>query len=243
MTKQTVVPCHADIQAVQHLREAIGDGKHWYVALLEAIGLWGSAEEVHDDQYYRYLVAGEAFDWLLLTQRLCSEVDGLLPEQDKISLLFFGAPPVEIPREEFRDLVGDVKYRAYLNYVYGVVVEEALVAVFEEDVHKEHNSFVSGRDEHARQEAHRRIYGADMTTLLDRFRHEIGYPDGDSTTLLEQKEFTYWLFKYRLDHSDRERIASDTKKALDWLQRQWASRMKPKSTVPGGVFPQLGSAV
>jgi len=31
------------------------------------------------------------------------------------------------------------------------------------------------------------------------------------------KEFTYWLFKYRLKHCDKARVASDTKKALDWL--------------------------
>jgi hypothetical protein len=33
------------------------------------------------------------------------------------------------------------------------------------------------------------------------------------------KEFTYWLFKYRLKHGDPARVASDTKKALEWLRR------------------------
>ena len=78
----------ADREAILHLREAISTGKNWYVALLEAIGLWGSAEELHDGRYYRYLIGGEAFDWLSLAERLCQEIDGLVPEGEKIDLLF-----------------------------------------------------------------------------------------------------------------------------------------------------------
>ena len=33
------------------------------------------------------------------------------------------------------------------------------------------------------------------------------------------KEFSYWRFKYRLQHCDKARIASDTKKALDWMRK------------------------
>ncbi|GAJ03845.1 unnamed protein product, partial [marine sediment metagenome] len=32
-------------------------------------------------------------------------------------------------------------------------------------------------------------------------------------------EFTYWLFKYRLNHCDKARVASDTKKGLEQLNR------------------------
>jgi len=40
-----------------------------------------------------------------------------------------------------------------------------------------------------------------------------------SISLSELKEFTYWLFQYRIRHNDKSRVASDTKKALDWLNR------------------------
>ena len=40
-----------------------------------------------------------------------------------------------------------------------------------------------------------------------------------SRSLSELKEFTYWLFKYRLKHNDKERVASDTRKALKWIQQ------------------------
>ncbi|GAI19828.1 unnamed protein product, partial [marine sediment metagenome] len=58
-----------DTEAIRHLEQAITGGKHWYIALLEAIGLWDTAEETHNGRAYGYLIAGEAFDWLLLAER------------------------------------------------------------------------------------------------------------------------------------------------------------------------------
>ncbi|GAI16526.1 unnamed protein product, partial [marine sediment metagenome] len=52
-------------EVIRYLEQAIVSGKHWYIALLEAIGLWTTAEETHNGRHYRYLIAGEAFDWLL----------------------------------------------------------------------------------------------------------------------------------------------------------------------------------
>ncbi|MFC2059874.1 hypothetical protein ACFLTZ_02115 [Chloroflexota bacterium] len=56
--------------------------------------------------------------------------------------------------------------------------------------------------------------------LLKRFRQDKGYPRLKSISLTELKEFTYWLFKYRLKHCDKARVASDTKKALEQLSKQ-----------------------
>jgi hypothetical protein len=38
------------------------------------------------------------------------------------------------------------------------------------------------------------------------------------------KEFSYWLFKYRLKQCEKAKIASDTKKALRYLKRQWQQK-------------------
>ncbi|HJX69998.1 MAG TPA: hypothetical protein VJ441_02775, partial [Dehalococcoidia bacterium] len=224
----TNAPAIADKEAIQHLKQSILSGKQWYIALLEAIGLWGSAEEIYNGQTYRYLIAGEAFDWLLLAERLCSEVDGLLPEEEKSDLLFSAIPPIELSPREFKKLIGETKFRAYLNYFYGVVVEEALILAVEEEVYKERRSFARYQEDLIQQEAYHRVYDTDMTALLHQFRQERGYPHRRSITLREQKEFTYWLFKYRLKHCDKERVASDTKKALQYLQHQWALRMRKK---------------
>ena len=66
-------------EAIRHLEEAIAQGKHWFIALLEAIGLWDKVEDSYDGRHYHYLIAGEAFDWLLLAQRLLEEVSHLIP--------------------------------------------------------------------------------------------------------------------------------------------------------------------
>jgi len=224
----TLTQTAADREAILHLREAVSTGKNWYVALLEAIGLWGSAEELHDGRYYRYLIGGEAFDWLTLADRLCQEIDGLIPENQKLDLLFAATPPIDLSASEFRQLIGDAKYRAYLNYLYGVVVEEALVSVVEEEVLKENGHLTLILGQRVEQEAYRRIYEAEMFDLLTLFRVQRGYANVDSISLTEKKDFTYWLFKYRVEHSEKAKVASDTRKALAWLQRQWNSSTKKR---------------
>ena len=214
----------SDAEAIRYLAQAITGGKHWYLALLETMGLWGSAEETHNGRVYRYLIAGEAFDWLLLAERLCEAVDGLLPVDEKDALLFHGRPPLNLSPEQVKELIGSIKYHQYLNYFYGITVEKALILAVEEEVHKERRVLVYSKEPEAPNEAYRRIYGGNKVVLLKRFRREKGYPQLKSITLTELKEFTYWLFKYRLKQSDKAKVASDTRKALEQLKRQWAGR-------------------
>ena len=127
-------------EAVRHLKEAVRSGNEWHRALLEAVGIWTLPEEQFQGRRYRYLVQGEAFDWLLLAERLCSELDGMVPSEEKERLLFRGTLPDSISGKGFRDLLGYNKYRGHLNYWYGVVVEEALQLAVEEEVRKQHRA-------------------------------------------------------------------------------------------------------
>ena len=207
----------SDAGVIGYLEQAITGGKHWYIALLEAIGLWTVAEEVHNQRRYRYLIAGEAFDWLLLAERLCQAVDGLLPDAEKTALLFHGQPPLNLTVDRFKELIGGGKYHQYLNYFYGITVEEALILAVQEEVRKERRTSGYNKEHDVVSEVYRRIYGATKAVVLKRFRREQGYPYLKSISLTELKEFTYWLFKYRLKQCDKARIASDTKKALQQL--------------------------
>ena len=92
----------AEDEVIRQLKEDIADGKHWDIALMEAIGWWQLAEEVVDGRSYKYLIDGEAFDWLLLAERLCQAVNSLLPEDEKIALLFHGKPPLELNTKELK---------------------------------------------------------------------------------------------------------------------------------------------
>ncbi|MFC1941292.1 hypothetical protein ACFLWL_02660 [Chloroflexota bacterium] len=221
-------PPAADAEVIRYLEQAITKGKHWYIALLEAIGLWDTAEETHNGRTYCYLIDGEAFDWLLLAERLCQAVDGLLPKDEETSLLFYGKPPLNLPAKKFKELMGSDKYRQYLNYFYGITVEEALVWAIQEEVRKERQASGYCKETDATNEVYRRTYGATKAVLLRHFRREKGYPHLRTISLTEFKEFTYWLFKYRLKQCDKTKIASDTKKALDWLDSHGFSRQPDK---------------
>jgi len=212
-----------DAEAIRHLEQEIAGGRHWYIALLEAMGMWGSAVESHNEMIYRYLIQGEAFDWLLLAERLCESVDGLLPVDEKEALLFQARPPVRLGPEEVEALIGRSKYRQYLNYFYGVTVEQALLMAVEEEVLKERRVSGFNKDADVSDEAYRRIYGDTKQALLRCFRKEAGYPQKKSTTLAEMKELAYWLFKYRVEQCEHAKVASDTRKALEYLKQQWAS--------------------
>jgi len=203
--------------AIKHLEQAIASGKHWYIALLEAIGLWADGDETHNGRHYQYLIDGEAFDWLLLAERLCEAVDELIPEEEKIALLFHARPPLGLSNSKFKALIGSTKYRQYLNYFYGVTVEEALVLAVQEEIRKEKRISGYKKEHNLTDEVYQRIYGATRPELLKSFRREKGYPRLRSISLTELKEFSYWLFKYRLKNCDKARIASDTKKALERL--------------------------
>ena len=214
----------ADAEAIRYFKTSLTEGKHWYRALLGAMGLWGSAAETRDGRTCRYLIDNEAFDWLLLAERLCETVPGLLPAEELSSLLFSGIPPLNLDSAEVKTLIGARKYGQYLNYFYGVTVEEGLHLAVQEEIEKERRlrGYRTGQD--ATEEAFRRIYGHARDPLLKAFRREKGYPHLKSTGLAELKEFTYWLFKYRLKHCEKARIASDTTKALRFLKKQWRQR-------------------
>ena len=216
-----------EAEAIDYLKQAIASGKNWYLALLEAIGLWTKANEVCQDRTYSYLIDGEAFDLILLAERLCESVDELIPNDEKNNLLFHGKPPLILSKEKFIQFIGDSKYCQYLNYFYGITVEEVLVLVVQDEVRKERRTLGLGNEDRVTNEVYQRIYDATKTVLLKHFRHEKGYPKLRSISLSELKEFHYWLFKYRLKHCDKARVASDTKKALKWLRKQTAKNSFP----------------
>jgi hypothetical protein len=208
------------------MQEDIYEGKHWYIALLEAIGRWTVAEETVDGRLYRYLIAGEAFDWLLLAERLCRTVEDYIPEKELERLLFYGKAPLNLTPEEFQAIIGESKYRQHLNFFYGITVEDALYLSVLNEIRKERMATVFNRDADYDDEVYTRIYGETRTELLDEFRSSKGYERDMITGLTESREFTYWLFRYRVENCDRSRVASDTKKAMEFLKEQYISILK-----------------
>ena len=91
-------------------RERPSDQRAGQADRLRAV--WEAPEEFAHGRQYRYLVAGEAFDWLLLAERLLEDCKGKVPTDEREALLFFGRPPRPLEDDDFRHAIGDVKHRA-----------------------------------------------------------------------------------------------------------------------------------
>lgn len=218
--------------ALRRFREAVKSGRDWVDALLETIAGWTLPEERVGGREYRYVIAGEAFDWQLLAERIVIHAYDCLPPLERDRLLLHGKTPRPISDTDFREAIGDVKYSATTNFWYGVRVEEALLLAVEMEARK--SRYIMGKADDPKLEdlVHNRIYGMGRRELLQAYAASQEIPVPDSMTIGELNEFTYWLFKYRVRHCDKARVASDTKKGLLLLQELEGSRFKaPKSLV------------
>lgn len=194
------------------VRAVRDDPKAWFFAVMAAIRQWPLPHETVRGRTFCYLLAGEAFDWMLLAERLCEELEGIAPEDEVEALLFHGCPPVELDDEDWKTLLG-AKYRPHLNFVYGVHVESALQLAVRDEVHKEYLSRVWSNG-HAEDEAFLRLYGESRTAMLEQFWNEQECDATDELSLSDLNEFTYWLFRHRVKNADPALVASDTRKGL-----------------------------
>ena len=219
MTTTAADASTASQAAIDHLRDALEAGRDWPEPLLQAMSMWTVPEESYRRRVNTYFIAGEAFDWLLLAERLIDAVKSRVPKSEREELLFHGRFPPHFDASRLGGLLGVDKHRGYLNYHYGVTVEEALQLTAELELQKRDvANGLTDRDDYT-ENAFRRLYRAPRSELLKEFRRERGSANRRSIGMAESKEFTYWLFKRRLKVSDKPRVASDTRKGLDQLRR------------------------
>ncbi len=197
-----------------YFREQLAAGAPWHRALLEAMGRWTLPEETWRGRRYKYIVGREAFDWLLLAERLCAEAGDAIPWEEAELLLFHGILPEPIESDELRSLLGASKHQGYLNYHYGIVLEEALQLAAEESIRKRHIARGYTDSEELVEDAFRHLYNDSRSNLLDEFRRSAGLARRRSLSLTDLKEFTYWLHKRRVNYWDPARVASDTRLAI-----------------------------
>lgn len=213
----SALPVGSHQEILNRMRASIKAGKHWYMALIEAI---------RDYPEKHYLIGGEALDWVSLVRMLLTETGkDLVDSRESFQLVNHGKPPIRITPGEARQLIGEVKYNLYLNYLYGVTVEAALLKAVAAEVEKEFTSLGLAPPGDCLKRAFCAIYEDQEDSLRAVFHAETGIKQNSREQ--DDIEFIYWLFKYRLKNSDKEKVASDTKKALNWLKSR------------SGVFPRL----
>lgn len=225
----------SDTAAIARMLASVANAEPWHRAMLTAIADWRSpAETLPDGRQFRYLTGGEAFDWVTLAGRLLEEMPGAVTPDELEALLFGGRLPETLSEDEFRALLGPAKYRAHLNYLYGVRVEEALHLAIEEELHKEMRSSALSMASAIDDGVYLRVYNKTCAELLEAYREETGaeaFEEG--MCLTELHEFLYWLFKFRVRRGEPARVASDTRKGIAQLSRlEQLSRFSPSLTEP-----------
>jgi hypothetical protein len=229
---------HAETQAIiDEMRSSVASGEaDWFSALLAAVRQWALPQERVGGRTFRYLVAGEAFDWLLLAERLAPELADFAPEDEIDALLFHEQLPEGVSESDLEPLLG-AKYKAHLNFVYGCRVEAALQMAVGDEIRKErHATHLWERNGHADDETFRRIYGRERSELLAEFKSSTTFVETDNLSLAGLSEWRYWLFQYRVRYCDPAKVASDTRKGLSLLQRlehAARSRRAPSDQAPG----------
>ena len=216
------------------LRERVADpSADWRRAVVEAMARWPLARESVGERRFVYLIGGEAFNWRALADRLIEACCEEAPEAEREEMLTGSGLPANMGEDEWMRTLGVEKYRAHLNYVYGVTVEQALQVAVQEEICKRNvgNGYMPGETECER--AYERLYGSGLTELWAEFREEVpGSPhsgsgadehalaDGPvSGCVADGDEFAYWLFKRRVAKADPARVASDTRKGLLQLEK------------------------
>ena len=226
--RATDTPAPNPNDLLKRFRAALTDGD-WRLALCELMADWPLAEETVGGQLRLYLIAGEAFDWRALAERVLDDVGSEIPVEQRDGVLFDWSPTLGLPEETFRRALGVDKHRAHLNYLYGVSVERALLVSLEEEICKRRAGNGYRVTEHHYEEAYERLYGASHEALWDEFRASGGGTgsgpkngrrrSAERVSMAVADAFTYWLFKRRIERLDPARVASDTRKGLNQMER------------------------
>ena len=196
----------------------------WRDHIFEALGQWRLPREEIDGEEHVYFIAGEAFNWRRLAERLAWHIGLQLPEDEEERMRLwieddhmFGG----LEELAFRRVLGHDKWRAFLNYFYGVTLERCLVVHAGSRIAKA--SFTKGRraNDDLLDEAYDALYGESEGELWQRFLGEsdLTVNSAASRTLAQDDEFTYWLFKRRIGTTYQTHIAHEVKHGLDALER------------------------
>ena len=213
-------------EGVRAFLDAIERGDPWYPALLDVIARWVTPQEEAGGVVYRYLIGGEAFDWLRLAERLIDAAGDAIPAAEAERLLFDGKPPRghDDSEEAFARAIGHEKHRAHLNFQYGVTVEEVLLLQAELELVKARN-LEGPRGSPPDVQAYERVYGRTLAELQVEYRAETGDVLPQRAMQSQLRAFTYWCSKFRFRLAEPARVASDTRKALALLSRMEMERV------------------
>ena len=203
----------------------------WQAAVLKTVAAWPKQNELLNGQPFHYFIGGEAFNWKRLAELIATQIadtDTDFIHADQIfkwidSTGVFGG----INEQEFRRILGVDAWRAHLNYFYGVHIEQCLIAAIQSRIQKKRYSAGMPPSDDASDRAFLGLYEETEQDLWqtflelnsERLADLIAGSTEESRTVALDEEFTYWLFKRRIEHTNAPQVAAETQRGLDMLNR------------------------
>ncbi len=203
----------------------------WQTAFIETVAAWPIENDTIYGETFHYFIGGEAFNWKRLAERIATQLteENLSPNLNGEIFDWIATSNVfgGLHEQEFRRILGVDGWRAHLNYFYGVQIEQCLIASVQSRIQKRRYSTGMPPSDDASERAYLGLYEDTEQTLYDHFLTEstdrLSYliaesPDASRSIALDE-EFTYWLFKRRIEHTNAPQIAAETQRGLDMMHR------------------------
>lgn len=219
-------------QLLDHLIQQIEDEpSNWKPIFLGTVAAWPKQNERANGETFHYFIGGEAFNWKRLAERIATQLDEenhtAVPSSDLFEWLETTGVFGRMPEQKFQRILGVDAWRAHLNYFYGVHIEQCLIAAVQSRVQKRRYSKGLPPSDDASDRAYLGLYEETEETLWDQFLDEnslrlsdlIAESPEETRTIALDEEFTYWLFKRRIEHTTAAQVAAETRRGLDMLAR------------------------
>ena len=243
-------------QLVIDLQKNVEDhADNWQTAFLETVAAWPIENEHVYGETFHYFIGGEAFNWKRLAERIATQ----LAEEESTTLSaekvfewiessgVFGG----IPEDEFRRILGVDGWRAHLNHFYGVHIEQCLIVAVQSRIQKSRYSSGMPPSDDASDKAYLGLYEETeqdlwelfITENADRLSDLIAESPDETRTIALDEEFTYWLFKRRIEYTLAPQVAAETQRGLDMMSRidtAHERRTRKLKDQNGGALLEIG---
>lgn len=203
----------------------------WQQNLLTTVAAWPKENERAYDETFHYFIGGEAFNWKRLAERIATQLNAegqsSIPSEDIFDWLGDTGVFGRLGEEQFRRILGVDGWRAHLNYFYGVHIEQCLIAAIQSRIQKRRYGNGLPPSDDSSDRAYLGLYEETEETLWDQFIDEnslrisdlIAESSEETRTIALDEEFTYWLFKRRIENTNAAQVADETRRALEMLSR------------------------
>ncbi|MCY4474324.1 MAG: hypothetical protein OXC83_02690 [Chloroflexi bacterium] len=203
----------------------------WQPNLLNTVAAWPKENERAYDETFHYFIGGEAFNWKRLAERIATQLNAegqsSIPSEDIFDWLGDTGVFGRLGEEQFRRILGVDGWRAHLNYFYGVHIEQCLIAAIQSRIQKRRYGNGLPPSDDSSDLAYLGLYEETEKTLWQQFLDEnslrladlVAESPENTRTIGLDEEFTYWLFKRRIENTNAAQVADETRRALEMLSR------------------------